>query len=353
MKIATIVGARPQFIKAAPISKVIRREHKEILIHTGQHYDYELSNVFFKELNIPEPDYNLDIGSASHGIQTARMIEKIEDVLTKENPDFLIIYGDTNSTLSAVIAASKMHIPIGHVEAGLRNFDLMIPEEVNRVVADKLSSLLFAPTKMAIENLKNEGITNGVFLTGDVMYDLLLQSRSIITRQELKINGIIVEQFDYYLATIHRQENTNNIDHLREILNALSKLDKKVILPMHPRTKKIIINNSITYGDNINIIAPVGYFEFIKLLTNSKKIITDSGGAQKEAYLLKIPCITIFPSTSWIETVEDGWNKLVNASEEEIIEAVLSDFNNTKHSPHYGNGNAAEIIISKINNYFK
>jgi UDP-N-acetylglucosamine 2-epimerase len=346
-KILTIVGARPQFIKAAPLSRVLRTQFEEIMLHTGQHYDYEMSKVFFDQLGIPEPDINLNVGSASHGKQTAHMIIGIEDVILQRQPHLVLIYGDTNSTLSAAIAASKLHVPIAHVEAGLRNFDKNIPEEVNRLVADKLSSLLFAPTTTAVYNLRKEGIIEEVYQTGDVMLDSLLYNLDLARTNSTLLSELKVKKKDYYLVTIHRAENTDNITNLESIILALNKLNKKVIFPIHPRTRKIVDQLQKYTLENIYFIKPAAYLDFLNLENNALKIITDSGGVQKEAYCLKIPCVTIFPSSSWPETINDGWNTLVNANTSDIVSAVHDISVPSQYNDHYGDGTAS-VKISRI-----
>lgn len=347
-KIITVVGARPQFIKAAPVSKVLRKYFHEILLHTGQHYDKNMSDIFFSQLRIPEPDINLQVGSASHAEQTANMLIKMEKVFLEENPSLIIIYGDTNSTLAASLAASKIHMPVAHIEAGLRNFDLTIPEEINRVVADKLSNYLFVPTLKAIENLKAEGITKNVYLTGDVMVDALYFGLDIAKKESKILSELNLASKNFCLATIHRAENTDNIENLKQIILSLGEFSEKVVFPVHPRTKKVIQKNIIQVPKNVQLIAPLGYLDFITLESNAKFILTDSGGVQKEAYCLKVPCITIFPSTSWVETVEDGWNKLADANTESILHAYHSSYNFNSHNEHFGDGHAAEKIVEII-----
>jgi len=345
MKIVSIVGARPQFIKCNPVSKELRKDHQEILVHTGQHYDYEMSKLFFEEMGIPKPDYNLDVGSGPQGKQTGEMLIKIEKVLLEEKPDFVLVYGDTNSTLAGALAATKLHIKVGHVEAGLRSFDTSMPEEINRVLTDHASSVLFAPTQTAVENLQNEGITNGVYRTGDVMYDALLHNITIAETSAI-LETLEIKPKKYFLATIHRQSNTDNVKNLSHILEAFSHVEEKVIFPVHPRTQKFIK----TYGleekikDNVSLVKPVGYIDFLWLEKNAKKILTDSGGIQKEAYLLKIPCITLRENTEWIETVEDKWNVLVGADKEKIIDAAKSFTPPQKQSNHFGDGKASKKI---------
>jgi UDP-GlcNAc3NAcA epimerase len=347
-KIVTVVGARPQFVKAAAVSKVLRRNFKEYLVHTGQHYDNNMSDIFFKELNIPIPNENLNIGSFTHAVQTAKMMIKLEEVLLREDPALMIIYGDTNSTLAASIAASKIHIPVAHIESGLRNFDLTIPEEINRVIADKLSTYLFTPTVTAIDNLKEEGIIKNVFHSGDVMYDILLHGLDIADKKSKILSNFKLIRKRYTLVTIHRAENTDNVNNLIEIIKAIGEFQEIIIFPIHPRTNKVIDNNKIKIPRNVVMIPPVGYLDFITLEKNAKLIVTDSGGVQKEAYCLKVPCLTVFPSTSWVETVFDGWNKLVNAEKESILYAYRCNFEFKNYSLHYGNGNAASKIVEKL-----
>jgi len=352
MKIISIVGARPQFVKVAIVSKMLRKKYQEVLIHTGQHYDFELSQLFFDELKIPEPDYNLEVGSASHGKQTGEMLKRIEEVLLKENPDFVLVYGDTNSTLAGALAAVKLHIPVGHVEAGLRSFDKSMPEEVNRVLTDHCSTLLFAPTKTAVENLKKEGITDGVYITGDVMYDALLEC------VKLSKSSKILEQLDlkpknYLLATIHRPSNTDNPINLKNILEAFSEVKETVVFPVHPRTEKFIREHGLDHRikDNVILTKPLGYIEFICLEKNAKKILTDSGGVQKEAYWLKVPCITLRDITEWAETVKDGWNVLVGADKEKIVKMVNEFEPKGKQRNVFGDGKASERICETLKNY--
>jgi len=342
-KICTIVGARPQFIKIAPLSREIRKSFREVLIHTGQHYSAFMSDVFFKEMNIPEPDYNLNIGSGNHGEQTGQMLIEIEKVLLNENPDLVIVFGDTNSTLAGALAAAKLHIPLVHIEAGLRSFNMNMPEEINRIVTDRISDFLFVPSKEAIKNLRNEGISKNVFNVGDIMYDSILMFKEIETMQSSKIN---INGNEYLLATIHRAENTDKKARLKKIFDALNSLNKNVIVPLHPRTKKAIEKANIKIKSNISIIEPVGYFEMMTLLSNAHAVLTDSGGLQKEAYYLKIPCITLRDETEWVETVNTGWNTLAGADKDLITAAVnnADKVRKTRHPNLYGKGNTAELI---------
>jgi len=326
MKILTVVGARPQFIKLAPLSKILRENGiSEIIVHTGQHYDENMNDLFFKELEIPEPDYNLGIGSGNHGEQTGRMLIEIEKIMLKEKPDLVIVYGDTNSTLAGALAASKLHIKLAHVEAGLRSFNKRMPEEINRVLTDHVSDILFCPTQTAVENLKNEGITNGVYLVGDVMFDALLHFSKISDMKSNVLERLNIKPKEYYLATIHRAENTDNYERLKNILTAFSKMDEMVVFPIHPRTRKMINYyglDDLLENDNVKVIDPVGYLDMLKLEKNAKAILTDSGGVQKEAFWLKVPCITLRDETEWVETVNLGWNRLVGSDVEKILEAV-------------------------------
>jgi len=348
MKIASIVGARPQFIKAAPLSREIRKDHDEVLIHTGQHYDYEMSKIFFDELGIPKSDYNLGVGSGTHGYQTGEMLKKLEDVLIKENPDITLVYGDTNSTLAGALASVKLHIKLGHIEAGLRSYDKNMPEEINRVLTDHISDLLFCPTKVSVENLKKEGIKNGVYLVGDVMYDSLIYNIKIAEKKSEILKKLGINKKEYLLLTIHRAENTDNIENLIKILDSLSKIEEKVIFPVHPRTRNVIEKYKIEISDNIVLIEPLSYLDFIKLEKYAKKILTDSGGMQKEAYILKVPCITLRDRTEWIETIEDGRNILVSRDENKIIDAVKNFNPKEKQRNVYGDGKASKEILEVI-----
>ncbi|WP_244834822.1 UDP-N-acetylglucosamine 2-epimerase (non-hydrolyzing) [Clostridium sp. BJN0001] len=346
MKILTVVGARPQFIKAAMVSNKIRKKNTEILVHTGQHYDADMSDVFFDELGIPKPDYNLGIGSSMHGHQTGNMLIKLEDIYLKEKPDAVLVYGDTNSTLAGALCASKLLIPVAHVEAGLRSFNKRMPEEQNRIVADHLSDILFTPTNAAVSNLKNENIINGIYNVGDVMFDAI----NFFNHKAENISQIKqildLDKKDYILSTIHRAENTNDPQKLSKIIYALNECGQRVIFPLHPRTKKFIEKYNIILADNIEIIDPVGYLEMILLEKNASKIVTDSGGVQKEAYFLKKPCITARDETEWIETINDGWNMIVGSNSNKILDAI-QNFNpdGTTHNI-FGYGNASDLICN-------
>jgi UDP-GlcNAc3NAcA epimerase len=386
MRVVTIVGARPQFIKAATVSRAIQafnRRHRskkkihEILVHTGQHYDYMMDKIFFEELEIPKPDYYLGVGSGSHARQTATMLERIELVLQKEKPEAVMVYGDTNTTLAGALAAAKLNIPVAHVEAGLRSYNRTMPEEINRLLTDHLSSLLFCPTAQAVKNLLKEGISDGgervVEQVGDVMYDSVLYYSEIAEKKStiLKDLGLLTPNSvraihelplprtpNYYLTTLHRAENTDNIKRLISILKALNKIGKNVpvVLPLHPRTKKMIkAYHLVPETRNIKLIEPASYLDMLELERNARAILTDSGGVQKEAYWFKVSCFTLREETEWVETVKSGWNRLVKPGEKKIVEAVKNREVRKRLSEQkgiFGDGKASERIIRTIAGYF-
>lgn len=346
MKIVSVVGARPQFIKCAPVSRTIRKQHEEILVHTGQHYDPEMSDVFFEELDIPKPDYNLGIGSGTQGEQTGKMIIEIEKVLLKEEPDIVLVYGDTNSTLAGALAASKLHIKVAHVEAGLRSFDRTMPEEINRVITDHISNILFCPTDTAVMNLKNEGITEGVYNVGDVMVDALKYNQRIAENKSTILQDMSLNPKEYLLATVHRASNTDNKENLSSIVEAFSDSKETIVFSIHPRTRKCLKEYNLWEKvlKNTKVIPPVGYLDMLKLESNARKILTDSGGVQKEAYMLGVPCITLRENTEWVETIEEGWNILTGADYEKIKKSIV-EFNAPEKSIEiFGDGNAARKI---------
>lgn len=350
MKILSVVGARPQFIKAAPVSRRLREEHQEILVHTGQHYDYTMSKVFFEELGIPEPDYNLGVGSASHGKQTGEMLGRIEEVLLAEAPDLVLVYGDTNSTLAGALAAAKLHIPLAHVEAGLRSFNRRMPEEHNRVLTDHCSDLLFCPTQTAVDNLTREGITQGVHLVGDTMYDAVLQFAEIAHQRSTILPDLKLKPKGYLLATVHRPYNTDNPENLCNILSAFQELDEPVIFPVHPRTRKKIAELgmfSLPPGTgNLRLVDPVGYLDMLMLEQQARLIMTDSGGMQKEAYFFGVPCVTLRPETEWVETVQAGWNVIVHADHKKIVDVVTQRaWPGVAPCPIFGDGRASKRIV--------
>ncbi|MFN1836178.1 non-hydrolyzing UDP-N-acetylglucosamine 2-epimerase [Balneola sp. MJW-20] len=350
-KILTIVGARPQFVKAAVVSKALNeKEIQETIIHTGQHYDHEMSTVFWEELNIPAPAINLGVGSMPHGAQTGIMMQKVEDyILEKETkPDGLMVYGDTNSTLAGAIVASKLHIPVIHVEAGLRSFNREMPEEINRILTDHASSILFCSSEKGVDQLAKEGITDHVYNTGDVMYDAILRF-SKIAEEKYQLSDLTnISANNYILATIHRPANTDNEDNLKSLLSAFGRVDKQVIWPVHPRNKHRLKEMDIP--ENLQLIDPVSYFRMMVLLKNCAMVITDSGGLQKEAYWMKKKCITARDETEWVETLEGGWNTLTGADEEKIISAVNSE-PSIPWKPLYGSGKASDMIAEAILNY--
>ena len=351
MKIISVVGARPQFIKLAILSKELRENHNEIIIHTGQHYDDNMSRYFFEEMQIAKPDYNLNIGSGSHGKQTAEMLIGLEDIFLHQKPDVVITFGDTNTTLATGLAATKLNIPVAHVEAGLRSHNREMPEEINRILTDHISDYLFAPTLTAMENIKSENLYGKPFLVGDVMYDSLLYYGKIAEQKSRILKNLKLKQKEYILLTLHRPYNVDNIQKLQNIFSALKQTKRFIVLPVHPRSRKMIESTNTIIPENISIIEPLGYLDFIFLQKHSEKIITDSGGIQKEAYLNGIPCITIRPETEWIETVKAGWNVLVGDKKDQLIENCLH-FKPSHHRPRYfGDGNSSKKIISILESH--
>ncbi len=387
MKFVDIVGARPQFIKLAPILRAVGRHNQdhpdklvhEVLVHTGQHYDYEMSQVFFDDFGLKSPDYHLGVGSGTHAYQTAEVLKRIEEVLVKEKPDLVMVYGDTNSTLSGALAAAKLHIPVAHVEAGLRSFNRQMPEEINRVLTDHVSSFLFCPTETAVVNLRREGFshihfdgklsahppaeqlsdydynnTSLVINTGDVMYDSVLQYSELACRRSSIIQDLGLPSRGYALATVHRAENTDDPRRLRDIFRGLLKVAASglsVIVPLHPRTKKALSSLSPAledFGSSLHIIDPVSYLDMILLEKNARVILTDSGGVQKEAFFFKVPCVTLRAETEWVETVETGWNVLVGCDPEKIARAALRSKAGDEGIWPYGDGRVAERIIGLI-----
>ena len=364
MKIVTIIGARPQIIKAAALSRAIRNHYAdrihEVIVHTGQHYDDNMSQVFFDELGIPHPDYNLHVGSATHGVQTARMTEGIEKVLMDEKPDCIVLYGDTNSTLAGAVAAAKIHVPVVHIEAGLRSFNKNMPEEINRIVCDHCSTLLFTPTKAGMENLKHEGFPIGnngpfsidnpkVYHCGDIMYDNSLHFSTLAEEKAQILNRLGLEDKPYVLATLHRDGNTDYPERLNAILEAFAEIAKEitVVLPMHPRTRK---KAGDYHAGNVIITEPVSFLEMIQLEKHARLILTDSGGVQKESYFFQKPCIILRPETEWVEIVETGAATLADADKTKILEASRRHL---QHPPVdfpaiFGDGHAAEFILDKL-----
>lgn len=355
-QVMTILGARPQFIKAAVVSRAFQEygtQVRESIVHTGQHFDSNMSDVFFDELHIPRPDHHLGIGGGSHGQNTGRMIEAIEALLLKMKPEWVLVYGDTDSTLAGALAASKLHIPVAHVEAGLRSFNQRMPEEINRVLTDHVSQLLFTPTVTADHNLLREGIERDhIRRVGDVMYDAALYYSAHAQERSSVLGDIGLESKAYVLATIHRAENTDDPKRLSQILNGLSEAPYPVVWPLHPRTRKRLANFGLNPPHNIKLIDPVGYLDMVMLEKHSLLIATDSGGVQKEAYFHGVPCITLREETEWVETVESGWNRLVGCRLEYIVAALQSPpIPGAVQSSLYGDGHAGLAIASSLSKY--
>jgi UDP-N-acetylglucosamine 2-epimerase len=360
MKLLTVVGARPQFIKAAVVSRAIHAFNtsrprdcriQEVMVHTGQHYDDNMSAVFFQQLNMPEPAHHLGVGSGPHGQQTARMLERLEPVLERERPDFVLAYGDTNSTLAGSLAASKLQIPVAHVEAGLRSYNRAMPEEINRVVSDHLSALLFCPTDRAVKNLSCEGIVTGVHRVGDVMYDSLLFNLARADRRAGVLAELAVRPGQYGLATIHRAETTERPETVTGVLSALGRLGLPIVVPLHPRTRAVLdaAGGSRVSGP-VRLIAPVSYHEMLILERHARLILTDSGGVQKEAFLLGVPCVTLRNETEWVETVEAGWNRVAGTAPDSIEAAarLALEEDRPERGQPYGDGHAAEAILGIV-----
>ncbi|MBC7185406.1 MAG: UDP-N-acetylglucosamine 2-epimerase (non-hydrolyzing) [Calditrichaeota bacterium] len=355
VKVISIVGARPQFIKAALLCKLLRQKHQEVLVHTGQHYDENMSEVFFREMEIPEPEYNLGVGSGPHGEQTAEMLVRIERVLMAEKPDVVLVYGDTNSTLAGALAAAKLCIPVAHVEAGLRSYNRTMPEEINRVLADRASELLFCPTQAAVENLRREGITAGVHLVGDVMYDAALLFGQMAEQRSTVLDQLHLRPRGYLLATVHRAHSTDDADHLRSILTAFASVAERIVFPIHPRTRRFVKEHGLEQllqgAANVLSTEPVSYLDMLQLERNARAILTDSGGVQKEAYFFGVPCITMRSETEWVETVADGWNCLVGTDTQAIVDAIRSFSPQGPRNNHYGDGTACQRIVAVLEQF--
>ncbi|HMN62570.1 MAG TPA: UDP-N-acetylglucosamine 2-epimerase (non-hydrolyzing) [Anaerolinea sp.] len=345
MKIVSIVGARPEFIQAAPLSRELRKDHVELLVHTGQHYDYRMSQTFFDELGIPAPDYNLEVGSGSHARQTAEILTRLEEVLLKEQPNLVIVRGDTNSTLAGALAASKLQIPSVHIEAGERSFDRRMPEEINRLVADRLSDVFFCVSKTAVHHLKADGIETGVFWVGDVMLDAMLANHSLANEKSQVLQQQQLESKSYALMTVHRAANTDDPLRLAKIVEAVNSVSETVIFPAHPRTHKALQTAGLSFGQHVRVIEPVGYYDMMMLEENARLIATDSGGVQREAYFLGVPCITLRDETEWVETVEVGWNRLVGVEPEVVRQAWASFQPPAARPPIFGDGTASRKIV--------
>jgi UDP-GlcNAc3NAcA epimerase len=372
MKLLSIVGARPQFVKAAMVVAAVRRHNRACkpgqrithqLLHTGQHYDPKMSEVFFEQLPLPKPHFNLAVGSGSHGAQTARMLEGIETILEKGKPDAIIVYGDTNSTVAGALAATKLQICVAHVEAGLRSFNRRMPEELNRVATDHLSDLLFCPTVTAIENLRKEGIVKNVFLNGDVMLDAVLEFRSLADKRVKLLESFNVRRGDYVLATVHRAENTDSIEKLVALFDTLLELQFPVVLPMHPRVRDKLarvpqlksIQSRLEKSPHIRVSDPASYLDMLMLEQNARVVLTDSGGVQKEAFFLGVPCLTLREETEWVETLKGGWNQVVGSDKVKIVRTVNSIWNRNGSLPtgrpdlkSFGSGKSSDMIVKQI-----
>ncbi|MHC4430276.1 MAG: non-hydrolyzing UDP-N-acetylglucosamine 2-epimerase, partial [Planctomycetota bacterium] len=365
LKALSVVGARPQFIKAAVVSKAILESGRmhEVIVHTGQHYDEAMSQIFFDELKIPKPKYNLEVGSGTHGHTTGQMLSGIERVVLEERPDWVLVYGDTNSTLAGALAAAKLHVPVAHVEAGLRSFNKRMPEEINRILTDHVSSLLFCPTTTAVKNLRNEGINEGIHHVGDVMYDAALLFGSIAERQSDILRQLELLPESYYLATVHRAENTDDPVRLMGIFKALDEIateESPIVLPLHPRTRAALLRDNLasliegpngadagvaTENKHLRLICPVSFLDMVMLERHARAILTDSGGIQKEAYFHGIPCVTLREETEWTETVEVGWNRLAGNDTKVICECVRSLSGQREIIEEYGNGDSAKVLV--------
>lgn len=342
-KVVSIVGARPQFIKLQPFSKEIRKEFKEVIVHTGQHFDQNMSKLFFDELKIAKPNYEFGIGGGTHGEQTSRMLIEIEKTLLLEKPDFVVVFGDTNSTLAGALVASKLRIPVVHIESGLRSFNKEMPEEINRIITDHIAEYLFVPTKTAMNNLKKEGLSEVSYFTGDIMVDSLKNALGFKKRP-------FFTDSEFVLLTLHRPYNVDDVAKLQRILNQIIQINKRIIFPIHPRTKSKLADSIHYFSSKIEFIEPLGYFDFVSYMGSSSMIITDSGGVQKEAYMLKKPCITLRTETEWVETVQTGWNILINPEEDNFAGKIISFKTPLKYENIFG-VNVAEKMVTLMKSF--
>jgi len=348
MKVLSVVGARPQFIKASPLVRAIGRGHRSILVHTGQHYDANMSDIFFEELGLPAPDVHLGIGSSSHGAQTGAMLAALEPVMIDTRPDWVVVYGDTNSTLAGALTAVKLGLRVAHVEAGLRSFNRAMPEEINRVVADHLADLLLCPSGAAIANLKAEGRVRGVHRSADTMIEALADAAARARAASAVLDRLALAERGYVLATVHRAENTDGHDRLRRIVAALGALQEPVVFPVHPRTRRALADAGCVPGPNVTLIDPVGYLDMVRLESAARLIVTDSGGVQKEAFWLGIPCVTVRDETEWTETVESGWNVLAGTDTQAIVDAVGRFRVPATRPSLYGEGRSSQAIVQLL-----
>ena len=357
-KIVTVVGARPHFIKAAPLSKAIAESEnlEEILVHTGQHYDYKLSQQFFDELDLPTPHYNLDIGSGRHAFQMGQILIKLDAVLEKENPDMVIVFGDTNSTAAAAITAAKNNIPLGHVEAGLREWNKRIPEEINKLLTDAVSDLYFCPTQTGIDNLKNHGITEGVHLVGDIGLDLIINNLDKINEHKAILQKLDITEGDYFFMTCHRASNTNDVVQLEQILSVFDDIHAPIVFPIHPRTRATIEQHGLQHyldKPHIKVLEPIGFWDTQVLIRHAKIVLTDSGGVIKEAYFHKVPCCIMDNQIEWVEAVHEGWSKITGANQKNILDAISTFKTPLISSNFLGNGTAASQIVSIIYSFLR
>jgi UDP-GlcNAc3NAcA epimerase len=347
MRILSVVGNRPQFVKSAPLSLALRNRVEEVVLHTGQHYDRGLSAVFFEELELDPPKYRLEAGSGTHAEQTGRMLPGIEAAVLEEEPDWVVVFGDTNSTLAGALAAAKLQVPVAHVEAGLRSFDRTMPEELNRVLVDAISQLLLAPTEVAVENLRAEGITQGFHVVGDVMLDANVRLAPLARERSAALEDAGVEPGGYLVVTLHRAANTT-AGPLRDLAQALGEIGEPVVFPVHPRTTAALAESGVELPQNVRLLPPVGYLDFAALASQARVILTDSGGVQKEAYWYEVPCVTLRTTTEWVETIDTGWNRLAGTDPARMVEAVRAAAPDPQHPPLYGDGNAAERIANLL-----
>jgi len=352
LRIVQIVGARPQFVKLAPLSREIRKRFSEIIIHSGQHYDIEMNEVFFRDMDIPAPDYNLDVGSGSQAKQTGLILAKLGDILENERPDLVIVYGDTNTTLAGALAAVKLHISTAHVEAGLRSFNRSMPEEINRIVSDHVCDLLFVPTPAAVENARREGLADKCLMVGDIMVDSVRYGLEKAKAKIKTLSDLSLEPMGYALLTLHRPYNVDDPQHLRLILDGLDALDTPIVFPVHPRTRNIIKTHISKSYNNIRYIQPQAYLDFICLMSHASRILTDSGGIQKEAYILRKPCITLRYETEWVETVQSGWNLLLPPNSAGFPDAITTFTPPVEHPPIFGE-DVAQKICNAVETYLK
>lgn len=347
MRVLSVVGNRPQFIKSGPLSLALKGRVDEVVLHTGQHYDRELSQIFFDELGLDPPAYRLEAGSGSHAEQTARMLPGIEQAVLEQEPDWVLVYGDTNSTLAAALVAAKLQTPIAHVEAGLRSFDRTMPEELNRIVVDQLSSLLFCPSEIAVANLAAEGVTGGVHVVGDVMLDANLELAPLARERSTALTGAGVEPGHYLLLTLHREANVQPAA-LARIAEALNRIDETIVFPAHPRTVEALASNRIELAQNVALLPPAGYIDFAALASQARLVLTDSGGVQKEAYWYRVPCVTLRTTSEWVETIDSGWNRLAGDDPDLILAAVREAAAPATHPELYGDGNASVRIADLL-----